>query len=163
VNDSIYVSRRVPDAPKYRHTFRWLQEWAKLSDLPIHFPSVHHPLKSLVPMRFCCVLEENQENLLRLATAAFSAYYVDQKNLDDVDVMIQIANKCGLPGQNIARLAQSDDIKMRLRSNTNEAIQRGAFGSPTIFVDHEHQYFGNDQLPLVEARLASGVVVYPHL
>ena len=30
---------------------------------------------------------------------------------------------------------------------------RGGYGSPTIFVDGSDMYFGNDQLPLVEAAL----------
>jgi 2-hydroxychromene-2-carboxylate isomerase len=50
-------------------------------------------------------------------------------------------------------MAQSQPVKDRLRDNTDEAIARGAFGSPTIFVDREHLYFGNDQMPLVRARL----------
>ena len=51
--------------------------------------------------------------------------------------------------------AQSQDqaIKDHLRANTDEAIARGAFGSPSIFVpfgEGERLYFGNDQLPLVK-------------
>jgi 2-hydroxychromene-2-carboxylate isomerase len=45
-------------------------------------------------------------------------------------------------------------VKALLRSNTNELIARGGYGSPTIFVDRTDMYFGNDQLPLVEAALA---------
>ncbi|NQX94809.1 MAG: DsbA family protein, partial [Erythrobacter sp.] len=37
--------------------------------------------------------------------------------------------------------------------NTEEAIERGAFGSPTIFVETNNMYFGNDQLPLVEQAI----------
>ncbi|MFZ5915270.1 MAG: 2-hydroxychromene-2-carboxylate isomerase, partial [Pseudomonadota bacterium] len=34
-----------------------------------------------------------------------------------------------------------------------ELIRRGGFGSPTLFVNGEDMYFGNDRLPLVEAAL----------
>ena len=44
-------------------------------------------------------------------------------------------------------------IKDRLRANTDELIARGGFGSPTMFVDHEDMYFGNDRLVLVERAL----------
>ena len=44
-------------------------------------------------------------------------------------------------------------VKARLRANTDEVIARGGYGSPTIFVDKNDMYFGNDQLPLVEAAL----------
>jgi 2-hydroxychromene-2-carboxylate isomerase len=49
-----------------------------------------------------------------------------------------------------------DEVKARLRGNTDELIARGGYGSPTIFVDGQDMYFGNDQLPLVEAALRRG-------
>ena len=45
-------------------------------------------------------------------------------------------------------------IKDHLRANTEEAIARGAYGSPTLFVGNA-LYFGNDQLPLVKQALAN--------
>ena len=45
-------------------------------------------------------------------------------------------------------------IKDRLRANTDELIERGGFGSPSLFVDGEDMYFGNDRLPLVRAALS---------
>ena len=44
------------------------------------------------------------------------------------------------------------DIKEQLKANTDEAIRRGAFGSPTLFVG-EDMYFGNDRLPLLRAAV----------
>jgi 2-hydroxychromene-2-carboxylate isomerase len=41
----------------------------------------------------------------------------------------------------------------QLRSNTDELIARGGFGSPTIFVDRNDMYFGNDRLVLVREAL----------
>ena len=54
-----------------------------------------------------------------------------------------------------ALLARSEeaDVKELLKSNTDELISRGGFGSPTMFVDKSDMYFGNDRLPLVEAAL----------
>ena len=43
--------------------------------------------------------------------------------------------------------------KARLRATTDELIARGGYGSPTMFVDKDDMYFGNDQLPIVEAAL----------
>ncbi|MGB2199163.1 MAG: DsbA family protein [Luminiphilus sp.] len=45
-------------------------------------------------------------------------------------------------------------IKDRLRANTEEAIAKGAYGSPTMIVNDAQLYFGNDQLPLVRQALA---------
>ncbi len=40
-------------------------------------------------------------------------------------------------------------IKDGLKSNTDELISRGGFGSPTIFLDKTDMYFGNDRMPLI--------------
>jgi 2-hydroxychromene-2-carboxylate isomerase len=154
VNRSVYASRADPDNPKNRLTFKWLKDWARLTGVPMNFPSPHHPVKSVQAMRFCCALEDDQPALFGFASAAFEAYFTDARNLDDVAVLIDVANACGLDGAHLAQRIQDDDVKQRLRANTQDVIDRGGFGSPTMFVDGSDMYFGNDQLPLV--RLALG-------
>jgi 2-hydroxychromene-2-carboxylate isomerase len=153
VNQSVYASREQPDAPKHRHTWKWLKDWARLAGVPMNFPSAHHPVKSVHAMRFCCALEDDQAALARFAEAAFDAYFREQRNLDDPAILIDVANACGLDGEALARRSQEDEVKQRLRANTQEVIDRGGFGSPTIFVDGDI-YFGNDQLPLVRQALS---------
>lgn len=161
VNDSVYASRENPDNPKFRLTYVWLREWAALAGVPMNFPSRHHPVKSVQAMRFCCALAHDQAAMLAFCDAAFEAYFKDQRNLDDVEELVAIADGCGLDGRSLAAAAQSDTAKDLLRANTQDAIDRGAFGSPTFFVDHKFMYFGNDQLPLVYRRIeaANGIQV----
>ena len=47
----------------------------------------------------------------------------------------------------------AQEYKDKLKHNTDELIERGGFGSPSIFVDSD-MYFGNDRLTLVEHALA---------
>ncbi|MDZ4374698.1 MAG: 2-hydroxychromene-2-carboxylate isomerase [Phenylobacterium sp.] len=156
VNPSVYAGRADPDAPKLRHTGQWLKDWARLAGVPMNFPSPHHPVKSVHAMRVCCALEDDQAALHRFAEAAFHAYFADARNLDDPSVLADIANVCGLDGAALIRRTQDDDIKQRLRANTQAVIDHGGFGSPTMIVDRTHIYFGNDQLPLVRQALMSG-------
>ena len=152
VNQDVYAARENPDNRKFVHSFRVLKDWAALAGLPMNFPSEHHPVKSVHAMRMCCALEDDQEALHKFATAAFHAYYGEQRNLDDPEVLTAIANEVGLDGPALAAQTQDQAIKDRLRANTEEAIARGAYGSPSIFVpfgESERMYFGNDQLPLV--------------
>jgi 2-hydroxychromene-2-carboxylate isomerase len=153
VNPSVYAGRETPDAPKMRHTWTWLKAWARLAGVPMNFPSAHHPLKSVQAMRCCCVLEADQIALARFAEAAFDAYFAHERNLDDPAELAAVANACGLDAQGLAARAQSDEIKARLRANTQEVVDRGGFGSPTMFVDRTQIFFGNDQLPLVRQAL----------
>ena len=152
VNDQVYAIRGEPDNPRYRHSGTWLREWADIAGVGMNFPSPHHPLKSVMAMRFCCALEHDRSTLFAFVARSFDAYFTDQLNLDDTDILIGIADELGMPGSVLAERASSPEVKARLRANTDEGIARGAFGSPTIFVDHDHVYFGNDQLPLVRRR-----------
>src|SRR3546814_5034833 len=104
-------------------------------------------------MGFCCALEEEQAAPIRFARGAFAGYFDRQENLDDPAVLAAVADGEGLGGVALAAAAGSDTVKARLRANTEEVIARGGYGSPTIFVDGDDMYFGNDQLPLVEAAL----------
>ncbi len=159
VNESVYASRQNPDNPKFRLSFVWLKEWARLAGVEMNFPSPHHPVKSVNAMRFCCALEDEQDKLLSFSEAAFEAYFTEQRNLDDPAELVAIADSCGLNGNALAERSRSDANKLLLRANTEKAIERGAFGSPTIFVDRNFIYFGNDQLPLVFERVSRQVPV----
>jgi 2-hydroxychromene-2-carboxylate isomerase len=103
-------------------------------------------------MRVCCALEADQPALQRFSQAAFNAYFADGQNIDAPEVLISVADQCGLDGQALVSQTAEQHIKDQLRANTEEAIKRGAYGSPTMFVG-ESLYFGNDQLPLVEQAL----------
>lgn len=154
VNASVYAGREDPDSPKMRFMQKSLRDWATWSGLPLDFPSPFHPVRSVHAMRVCCGLEEDQDALHRFAAAAFHAYFAEARNLDDPTVLAEVADGVGLDGAALVEATGSDPIKARLRANTQAVIDRGGFGSPTIFVDGDNMYFGNDQLPLVRHALA---------
>ena len=154
VNPGVYAARAEPMDPKVVHNFRWLHEWARLAGLPLTFPTEHHPVKSVLAMRVCCALEHDQPALAAFSRAAFDAYFARCENIDAPDVLIAIANGCGLQGDKLISMTTEQAIKDRLRANTEEAMARGAYGSPTLFVG-DALYFGNDQLPLVKEALAN--------
>lgn len=157
VNESVYEGRRNPDQPKLRLNFTWLREWAQLAGVTMNFPSPLHPVKSVSAMRFCCALEDDQPALAAFSDAAFHSYFAEQRNIDDPAELVGIADRCGLDGKALLAASSGEACKQRLRANTQEAIDRGAFGSPTIFVDRQFMYFGNDQLPLVIQRILTSV------
>ena len=153
VNKSVYEGRADPKAPKMRFFLKSLNDWAAWSGLEMNFPSPHHPVKSVHAMRICCALEDRQDDLVRFARAAFPAYFTHQRNLDDPDVLVAIANEAGLDDAGLRAASQTDAVKEKLRANTDLVIERGGFGSPSIFVAGDDMYFGNDQLPLVERAI----------
>lgn len=154
VNPAVYAAREQADNRRLLHSWKVLKDWAALAGVPMNFPSQWHPAKSIAAMRFCCALEDDQPTLVRFARGAFASYFDRQENLDDPAVLAAVADAEGLDGAALAVAAVSDLVKARLRTNTEELIARGGYGSPSIFVDGNDMYFGNDQLPLVEAALA---------
>ncbi len=153
VNQGVYESRAQLDNPKLVHTFRVMMDWGKHAGLDLIFPPPGHPAKSVLAMRMACAIEDDQQALRAFSKAAFSRFWLQGENLDDPATLIAAAGDAGLDGEALAAKTQEQAIKDALRANTDEAIERGAYGSPTIFVDEKFMYFGNDQLPLVEARL----------
>ena len=152
VNPGVYEARAVPTDPKVIHNFRWLHEWARLADLPLVFPTEHHPVKSVLAMRVCCALEPQQQALQLFSAAAFDEYFAEGNNIDDPAVLARLADRCDLDGNSLIEQASQQSIKNQLRANTEEAIALGAYGSPSMFIA-DKLYFGNDQLPLVREVL----------
>ena len=153
VNQGVYAAREASDNRKLQHSWKVLNDWAALAGVEMNFPSQWHPAKSVNAMRFCCALEDDQAALRRFAAAAFESYFGCQENLDEPAVLAAVADSAGLNGAAILAASQTDSVKSRLRNNTEEVITRCGYGSPSIFVDGTDMYFGNDQLPLVEAAL----------
>ncbi|MBV9693824.1 MAG: DsbA family protein, partial [Alphaproteobacteria bacterium] len=94
-----------------------------------------------------------QGALVELSRAMFEAYWRDLKDIGQTEVLEETIAATGLDPEDILSRAGSAEIKERLKANTEEVIARGGFGSPTMFVDGDDMYFGNDRLPLVEAAL----------
>ena len=59
-----------------------------------------------------------------------------------------------LPADRLFELAQTQEVKDGLLAETQRAVERGTFGSPTFFVDDEI-YFGKDRLRDVEEAIAA--------
>jgi len=81
--------------------------------------------------------------------AAFFHMWVEPKKMDDPEVATKALSASGLDGAKLLSRAQEPEIKAKLIENTQSAVERGAFGSPTFFVGKEI-FFGKEQLREVE-------------
>jgi len=86
--------------------------------------------------------------------AAFHHMWREPKKMDDPAVAMTALTESGLDGATLLARAQDADVKAKLIENTQKAVERGAFGSPTFFVGDE-MFFGKEQLREVE-ELVSG-------
>lgn len=151
INPSVYQSRATPVPAKARHMLKDVQDWARASGLKINFPPTVFPVNSVKAMRACLVVEPEGQ-LVPFARAVFQAYWSDDKDISQDAVLSAICERVGVDADVLERAA-SPEIKDRLRANTDELVARGGFGSPTMFVDGDDMYFGNDRMELVRAAL----------
>jgi 2-hydroxychromene-2-carboxylate isomerase len=151
VNKDVYERRANPDARKASYSGKDLQDWARLAGITIGKPQPF-PVNAVLEMR-CCLAAAEKGRLVAFATEAFKAYWGDLKDVSKPDVIADVCRAAGLNPDEILKRASDQDIKDKLRANTEEVIARGGFGSPTMFVNGDDMYFGNDRLPLVEAAL----------
>jgi 2-hydroxychromene-2-carboxylate isomerase len=86
--------------------------------------------------------------------AAFHHMWVEPKKMDDPEVAAKALTASGLDGAKLLARGQEPEVKATLIANTQSAVERGVFGSPTFFVGKE-MFFGKEQLREVE-ELISG-------
>ena len=153
VNPSVYERRENPVPVKERYGAKDLTDWARLAGLEIHFPpACGHPVNAVLAMRVALFMQARGK-LEPFAFAAFDALWKHERDLADPAVLAPLIAARGEDPEAVFAEAKSNGIKAQLRTNTDELIARGGFGSPTMFVNGDDMYFGNDRLPLVEAAL----------
>ena len=153
VNPAVYESRANPIEPRMAYMGKDLADWARSYGLKIAWPPTVFPVNSVKAMRGALVaLEEGCVS--QYTRAAFEAYWGENLDLARDDVMADLAGRVGLDPADFAQRIQSPEIKRGLRANTEELVARGGFGSPTLFVDRDDMFFGNDRLVLVREALA---------
>jgi len=151
VNPSVYETRANPVKVKAKYYGKDLQDWAHFYGLKIGNPTVF-PVNSVKAMRGALVAHEHRK-LPLYSRRVFESYWGDGRDISKDDVLRDIVKNVGLDESEYFEKINSNDYKAMLRANTDELMERGGFGSPTMFVDGS-MFFGNDRLTLVEWELA---------
>jgi 2-hydroxychromene-2-carboxylate isomerase len=111
------------------------------------------PVNTLNLMR-AAVAAQLDDIFEKYVDAAFHHMWVEPKKMDDPEVAAKAFAASGLDAAKLFARAQEPEVKAKLIENTQSAVERGAFGSPTFFVGKE-MFFGKEQLREVE-ELISG-------
>ena len=83
-----------------------------------------------------------------------TAMWEDNKNLNDLDILKATLNENNMDVEAIFNIVNSQECKDRLIANTSAAVERGAFGVPTFFLD-DQIFFGKDHLYQLEEYINS--------
>ena len=106
------------------------------------------PVNTLLLMRGA-VAAQIDGDFARYVDAAFHHMWAEPKKMDDPEIAAKALTESGLDAARLLARTRDDDVKSRLMANTQNAVDRGAYGSPTFFVGDE-MFFGKEQLRDVE-------------
>jgi 2-hydroxychromene-2-carboxylate isomerase len=88
----------------------------------------------------------------KYVNTVFAGMWEQQRKMDDPEVIRDVLTGAGIDAGKLMARTQEPDVKDALLANTQRAFERGAFGSPTFFVENEI-YFGKDRLRDVEEEI----------
>ena len=148
VNPSVHDSREKPVPLKQAYGKKDQMDWARFLGIRMHYRPTVFPVNSVKAMRGCILLEP-EDKLVPFARATFEAYWGDDQDISQVPVLTEICRKVGVDPNTFFAGIEQQPIKDRLRATTQELMDRGGFGSPTMFVGGDDMYFGNDRMPLI--------------
>jgi 2-hydroxychromene-2-carboxylate isomerase len=155
VNPSVYNARDTPVPAKSAYSKKDQQDWARYLGIPIHYRPSVFPVNSVKAMRACIVLADGGK-LVPFAREAFKAYWVDDQDISKPPVLADVCRKVDVDPDTLFAAIEKQPVKDTLRATTQELIDRGGFGSPTMFVGGDDMYFGNDRIPLIRDAVLRG-------
>ncbi|NNE51131.1 MAG: 2-hydroxychromene-2-carboxylate isomerase [Sulfitobacter sp.] len=130
---------------------REMRRWAAWRDLPMisHRPT-HHD-KPLALANGMIIAAEDQAG--PLSRAILQAHWRDDTDIADPATLVGLAAGLDLHGEALLEAARGPAIAAQHRQNTDEAIARSVFGSPTYFVRGD-MFYGQDRLMMVARAIA---------
>ena len=148
VNPSVHNSREKPVPLKQAYGKKDQMDWARYLGIRMHYRPSVFPVNSVKAMRGCILLEP-EGKLVPFARATFAAYWGDDRDISQVPVLTEICREVDVDPETFFAGIEQQAIKDKLRATTQELMDRGGFGSPTMFVSGDDMYFGNDRMPLI--------------
>lgn len=133
-------------------------DWARLArfqELKWTMPE-KFPFAAIAPSRaFYWIEGQDKEKAKAFAWDCFTTYFGEGEDISSKEAVAAIAAKQGFPEDEVLAALDDEDVKQRLKDETQSAIDKGVFGSPFIIVDGEG-FWGADRLWMVKRWLRSG-------
>lgn len=128
---------------------------ARLYGLPARIPEKFPYTALAVSRAFYWIDASDPKAAKRYGVAVFRRYYGDGIAPESEDEAVSLAEAVGIDGSAARAGIREPEIKARLKDETEQAIGRGVFGAPFIFVDGE-PFWGADRLDQIDAWLERG-------
>lgn len=132
---------------------------AREHQVPYQHPQ-NFPIGAVAASRATLWLRDHDDEQLQALTAPFihalyRAYFNQGRDITDNQVIAGIADELGLDSQAMMQALPLQPIKDALRTEVEQAIAAGVFGSPMFIVDNE-PFWGHDRLEQMERWMTTG-------
>jgi 2-hydroxychromene-2-carboxylate isomerase len=146
-------TRERSDRHRAYYFGREIERWAEWRNAPVvtGMPTHHYNDTTLCNGMLIAGIEQGR-NVDQLAHRMLEAHWRDDADLADGETLTQLANEVDLDPAPLLDDALSPEVAAVYLANTEEAIRRSVFGSPTYFVDGD-MFYGQDRLEFVERAL----------
>jgi 2-hydroxychromene-2-carboxylate isomerase len=129
-----------------------LARWAKRYGVPFKM-NPHFPINTIALMRGAVGVQKKMpDDFSRYVDVVFKAIWANGRNMGDPAEVTKVLQEGGLDPKKIFALVGEQDVKDKLKSNSDDAVERGTFGAPTYFVGGD-MFFGQDRLEFVAEAL----------
>ena len=143
---------RTPERRSY-FSGREIRRWAELRGVPMMdgWPTHHDNDPALANGMLIAGLRQGL-TVDVLAHRMLEAHWRDDADLAQRDTLARLGAQAGLDAAPLLDAALSSEVQAAYQVNTQEAIRRSVFGSPTYFVDGD-MFYGQDHLEMVARAL----------
>lgn len=117
------------------------------------------PFNSITLQRMLFAADQDGRGV-QFAEGLLPAIWEEGIDITDPEAIGAAVQKAGFDAKDLFARSQTDEVKQGLVANTSDAVERGAFGIPTLFVGPKggetEMFFGKERLGQIEEELAKG-------
>jgi 2-hydroxychromene-2-carboxylate isomerase len=129
-----------------------LRRWRDYLGVPLVLEPKYFPVDGNPAGLMIVAAREQDLDALALSQRVLRAVWVEERNIADAQTLVELANDSGFDGRALAARSADPAVGRQYERDTQDAMQRGVFGSPTYVVDDE-LFWGQDRLDFVERKL----------
>jgi 2-hydroxychromene-2-carboxylate isomerase len=128
---------------------------AKILAVPFQLPDTHPYPSQMVARAYYWIADHHAASAKPFAQAALAEHFVNQKTLVTSSTVTALAGRFIGDTEPLAAWLASQDARETLRAKTQEAVDKGVFGSP-FFIAEGEPFWGWDRIPMLEDWLRRG-------
>jgi len=147
----------VRERPVGRQAYRLveMERWKAIRNIPLVTWPRFYPADPSLGHRMLLVALAEGLDVAAFAHAGLKAVWADERDVEDADTLVALADASGLDGRHLLQRASEPEFAVRETGLTTEAIDLRLFGAPVYLLRGE-PFWGQDRLDLLEQAIISG-------